>query len=147
MTPLVIRKMTEDDLADVLTIEVMSNARPWTRGAFYQEFYNPHSFLFVSEMKGRIVSYICISCVIDEGHILKIAVHPVYRRLGIASRLVQYAIDFFRSQECVKVFLEVRAGNRSALALYRKLGFVEVRRREGYYREPLEDALEMELVL
>lgn len=147
MKPLVIRKMSEEDFADVLMIEVLCNARPWTRASFYQELYNPHSFLYVGELEGKIISYICLSCVIDEGHILKIAVLPACRRLGIATLLVRYAIDFFRSQNCIKVFLEVRTGNVEARSLYNKFGFTEVRRRDAYYQSPVEDAIEMELML
>lgn len=147
MVPLVIRKMSEDDLPDVLDIETISSVRPWTRRAFYEELYNPHSFVFVCLLEGRMTAYICISQVIDEGHILKISVHPNYRRFGIATRLMNHALSFLRSNGCRRVFLEVRTGNRPAIEMYRKIGFDEVRRRIAYYREPTEDALEMRLVL
>lgn len=147
MVPLVIRKMSEDDLADVLAIETISCVRPWTRKAFYEELYNPHSFLFIGSLERRTTAYICISQVTDEGHILKISVHPNYRRFGIATKLLEHALSFLRSNGCRQVFLEVRVSNRPAIEMYWKFGFDEVRRRVSYYREPIEDALEMRLVL
>lgn len=141
-----IKKISEDDLPDVLAIETASSARPWSRGAFYEELNNPYSSLFGLKIGKRTSAFICVSHVLKEGHILKISVHPDFRRIGIATQLLEHALIFLKLHGCERVFLEVRAGNVPALELYRKFGFEEVRRRLSYYRNPVEDAIEMRLI-
>ena len=72
---------------------------------------------------------------------MNVAVHPDYRRQGIAEGLIAVLVDKLRENEVYCLLLEVRASNDPAKALYEKLGFVEVGRRKNYYRNPREDAL------
>ena len=72
-----------------------------------------------------------------ESELLQVEVEAGYRRRGLARRLLEAALEG-------TVFLEVRAGNAGAIALYGTVGFVEVGRRKGYYAGPVEDALVME---
>ncbi len=68
------------------------------------------------------------------GHILTIDVLPEYRRKGIAQRLLAEIEGLFRQKDIRECRLEVREDNAAALELYRKLGYVERARLEGYYR-------------
>ncbi len=83
----------------------------------------------------------------DEFEILNMAVSPGNRRQGIGSRLLECALEFSPIAGCARVYLEVRASNESALALYKRHGFTECGRRAGYYRDPVEDALLLSLSL
>jgi [ribosomal protein S18]-alanine N-acetyltransferase len=77
----------------------------------------------------------------DEAEILNIAVHRDFRRRGVASALLVAALDRFRSSAIRRVFLELRASNLAARALYDSHGFVPSGLRKAYYRDPTEDAL------
>ena len=74
---------------------------------------------------------------------MNIAVHPDFRRQGIAERLVDTLIRELRKLDSRCLTLEVRASNEPAKNLYEKLGFVQIGKRPNYYRNPKEDALIM----
>lgn len=138
-----IREMTDDDIGEVLHIEFLSSPSPWRREAFYAELCDSHSIAWVAEHEGDIVAYICGSLVIDEGHILNVSVHPLYRRRGVARTLVEQMLSHLAGRGCTKAFLEVRESNVPARAMYRSVAFVELSRRRDYYRNPVEDAIVM----
>lgn len=81
----------------------------------------------------------------DELHVIALGTRPDRRRQGLAEGLVTELLQFARIQQCRLVILEVRRSNRAALALYRKFGFSVSRLRRGYYAEPEEDGIEMQL--
>ena len=93
--------------------------------------------LTVRTREGGLAAYCLTGVIPPEGEILRVATLPPYRRLGLAAALLTEAA------RGLTLFLEVRAGNAPAVALYRGLGFSEVGRREGYYRNPPDDALLM----
>ena len=72
---------------------------------------------------------------------MNIAVHPDFRRRGVAQSLVEGLVAGLKAKNVRCLTLEVRASNDPAIALYHKLGFVQVGRRPNYYRNPKEDAL------
>jgi len=138
--------MTAEDLDQVLAIEQKSFPHPWLRQHFMDELNSPHAFpLSAFDSAGRLLGYICPMQLLDEGHILDVAVDPDIRGAGVGRLLVQKVIDECRSNNGSFVSLEVRESNLSAIGLYRKMGFVEVGRRKRYY-ENGEDALMMEYV-
>jgi [ribosomal protein S18]-alanine N-acetyltransferase len=97
--------------------------------------------LLVCDANACAVGFVAARKVADEAEILNIAVHPDFRRKGIASALLMVALDEFRSSAVVAVFLELRESNHPARALYDRHGFVISGRRKGYYHHPTEDAL------
>lgn len=72
----------------------------------------------------------------DEAEILSIGVSPNWQRAGLGTGLVQGLIRAARRGDAKRLFLEVAADNGPALALYRKLGFVENGLRKRYYDRP-----------
>jgi len=82
---------------------------------------------------------------LDEGHILDVAVHPEVRGGGVGRLLVEKVLEECRGNGASFVSLEVRESNLPAIALYRKMGFAEVGKRKRYY-ENGENALMMEYV-
>ncbi len=80
-----------------------------------------------------------------EAELELIAVDPAAQRLGLAQQLFAELAQELRAARWNEMILEVRASNLPALALYRKLGFVETGRRKDYYQIPVEDALLMRL--
>ena len=85
------------------------------------------------------------SVVQDEAEIIDIRVDKRYRRIGIGQSLLTQSLEKLRLSDIGSVFLEVRSSNTAALALYRKLGFTMMGRREDYYKTVAgrEDALTM----
>jgi ribosomal-protein-alanine N-acetyltransferase len=141
-----IRPMNEGDLDAVLAIETVSFPSPWGRILFLGELNSGLSFPMVAvDVEARVVGYICPMLVIDEGHILNVAVHPDYRGRGIGRMLVERVLADCRSQDAEFVSLEVRPSNTVAIALYSDLGFTVTGRRKAYY-ENGEDALMMEYI-
>lgn len=150
MTPeapdMVLCPMTADDLEAVLVIEAESYPRPWTRRHFLDEISSATSFPCVAfDSHNKVVGYICTMLVLDEGHILNVAVSSSFRRRGLGRFLVLEALRLCRERDAAFVSLEVRVSNVSAIDMYRRLGFTETGRRKRYY-ENGEDAILMEYI-
>jgi ribosomal-protein-alanine N-acetyltransferase len=137
--------MRPEDLDEVLAIERASFSMPWSRGAFlYEMQQNRVARCWVGREEGRLAGYLCLWEVTDELHITNIAVHPTFRRRGIARALLGGVLDDARRRKLRLVVLEVRPSNVEALGLYDSFGFRVVGRRRGYYYDTGEDALVME---
>jgi ribosomal-protein-alanine N-acetyltransferase len=144
MKDLVICPMTESDLERILAIEVDSYRRPWSKPHFLDEIKSPHSFPLVAfDQEGMLTGYICPMMLLDEGHILNIAVHREFRGKGVAKFLMETVIRDCRVRGAAYISLEVRPSNEAAITLYRKFGFVETGIRRKYY-ENGEDAILMD---
>jgi ribosomal-protein-alanine N-acetyltransferase len=143
----VMREMTTGDIDGVLEIERASFAAPWTRGMFEETLSSPVGVSLVAEEGGRIIGYLIFYCAAREMHVMNIAVHEDRRGLGLASWMMSRVTDLARRNSMETCFLEVRESNMPARSLYGKLGFRQIGRRKGYYRETGEDAIVMELTL
>jgi ribosomal-protein-alanine N-acetyltransferase len=99
---------------------------------------------YVSEREGEVTGFIVGRRVMDEGEILNLAVGLPNRRMGDGHALVSELLKEFERFRVTKVFLEVREFNAGAIRFYSSLGFIQVGRRDGYYREPTEAALVFE---
>lgn len=147
---LLIRQMRLDDLPAVLEIDRLSFPVPWPASSYrFEILENPVSNLLVAERMGaasrRLVGYLGMWELVDEGHISTLAVHPEHRRQGIARALLINALGHFAERGVDSVSLEVRASNEAAQSLYGWFGFEIAGRRAGYYRDNKEDALVMKL--
>jgi ribosomal-protein-alanine N-acetyltransferase len=137
-----LRPLTEEDLPIALAIEQASFLSPWTRAAFLHELHSSHSRLVAAEWQGQVIGYLCAWFVVDEVHILDVAVHPTHRRQGVGKLLLQYSLQEGQQGGAHSASLEVRRSNLPAIALYQSFGFREVGVRRRYY-ENGEDALLM----
>lgn len=137
--------MQVDDLETVLVIERLSLSPPWSRAMFLGELANTRTSRLLVARVGQelntLVGYVGYRVVVDEMHIVIVAVHPKWRRRRIARQMLEYAMAQARQESCRKATLEVRASNAGAQQLYFQLGFAPVGTRPGYYRYPSEDAL------
>ncbi len=141
----VVRDCTPGDLDEVLEVEAASFADPWERGTFEAELANPGSWFLVLEREGGGVGGFLVAWVVgDEMEIHDVAVAPVLRGRGLGTALMDEVLLRARDAGVRRVFLEVRVGNRPALAMYRGLGFRRVGVRRRYYRDQ-EDAYTMAL--
>jgi ribosomal-protein-alanine N-acetyltransferase len=93
----------------------------------------------------RMTGFLVASLQPPQAELEIIAVGPRVQRRGLARKLFEELVYKLDQAGVTEVFLEVRASNRAALALYRALGFVETGRRPRYYTDPEEDAVQMRL--
>lgn len=143
---MIIRKMTMDDIEQVLVIDRMSFSLPWPERSFRFELTdNPASRCWVAEMDGKLIGMVVAWLIVDEVHVATIATHPEFRRQGIARRLLSHALRELRNEGAQSSFLEVRASNFAAQEMYRKFGYERSGLRPRYYRDNDEDALLMTL--
>lgn len=147
MNTVYIREMYPDDIPEIVSIERLSFSTPWSETSFRSEIYSRYSVTRVAELNGVIAGYICVRHVADECHLLDLAVHPDYRRRGIARALLDDVIQELRIEGCRFFYLEVRSSNYAARKLYEKFGFNMVGVRKGYYVNPSEDAVIMMMEL
>ena len=142
-----IRRMTLEDVPTVHEIDLLSFSLPWPERSFRFELTeNPVSRCWVAESSGCITSMLVLWLIIDEAHIATIATHPDFRRQGIGEQLMIAALVSAREEGAAHAFLEVRAGNLGAIAMYEKYGFVVAGVRPRYYKDNNEDAILMDLV-
>ncbi len=145
-----IRDATRRDLPQIMAIERLAFAHPWSLESFLRELSLPFSRTIVAAKRtasGEVLTgYLCRWLVADECHVLNVAVHPELRRKGVGERLMSDAITEAKAKNAHLVTLEVRRSNLPARGLYRKLNFEERRLRQNYYG-PGEDAIVMELRL
>ena len=135
-----IRLMEKADIVQLAELEKQCFSDPWSVSAFEYELQNPLSLWLVAAEGDTVAGYVGTQTVIDESDMMNIAVHPDFRRQKIAENLILRLIRMLDERQSKSLTLEVRVSNAAAIALYDKLGFVQVGRRPGYYRNPREDA-------
>ena len=136
------------DLPALAALEAACFTHPWTEAQIAEEMaVERPGGVFVLEAAARregpagLWAYCAFRLVLDEMHVMNVAVAPKARRRGLARRLLHFALRRAARAGARTGFLELRAGNREALGLYESLGFRPLSRRRAYYRQPVEDAL------
>jgi ribosomal-protein-alanine N-acetyltransferase len=143
---ILVRPVRSQDVARLMEIASHSpTAARWNQQA-YAKLFAPHApsglVALAIEEDGQIMGFLAGRQVAgDEWEIENVAVSGPARRRGLGSRLLGEFLDLVRSRGGKHVFLEVRASNRAALALYEKWAFVQAGVRKSYYQDPVEDAL------
>ena len=139
---MMIVSMTSDHVAQVAELErICFGTEAWSEKSVASELNNPLSFWLVAVDGDRVAGYVGSQTVLDESDMMNVAVHPDYRKQGIATALIVGLVEELRKKGSHCLTLEVRASNENAISLYKKLDFQEVGRRKNYYRNPREDAL------
>lgn len=133
--------MNNTHVGQIADLEKMCFSDPWSENSISSELNNPLS-LWVVAMDGEcLAGYVGSQSVMGWADMMNLAVHPDYRRMGVAENLIEQLICRLKKKEVTCLTLEVRASNAPAISLYTKLGFTEVGCRPGYYHNPKEDAL------
>ena len=167
-----VRAMTEADIDQVAEIERESFPTTWPRTAYRRELSNTLARYLVlvdrehepqaPRTKSRsglmrilrrpeeapqttdfIVGYVGVWLLVDEAHVVAIAVREAYRRRGLGESLLVGAIEVALENHQESVTLEVRRSNTGAQALYEKYRFLKVGVRRRYYSDNHEDAIIM----
>ena len=136
--------MSAAHLDEIADLERICFSVPWSRKMLAEELDNACSaFLAAVDETGRVVGYAGLMVVLDEGYITNVAVHPDFRRRGIAQKLLDVFESFATANKLAFLTLEVRESNYGAIALYGSRGYRGVGRRKNYYEHPKEDAIIM----
>ena len=133
-------QMNDAHIGQIEELERCCFFDPWSRAMLEPELSNPLSLWLVAVCDGQVVGYVGSQSVLDGADMMNIAVHPQYRKQGIAQRLIMELISLLQDRGVKSLALEVRASNKPAICLYHKLSFVQVGCRPNYYRNPKEDA-------
>jgi len=131
----VIRAARPDDAVAIAEVEAAATPVPWTASAVAASLASSAVGAWVLERDGHVVGHLLASAQGPEGEVLIVAVHPDHRRQGGARRLLDAAEAFWAERGVDDAFLEVRADNDGARALYRASGWSERGRRVAYYRD------------
>lgn len=137
---MIIEKMNATHVPQIAELEKLCFSDPWSEKSIETELSCRLSVWMVALEGEQVVGYVGSQTVIDESDMMNIAVHPDFRRRGIAEALVAELEAALRQRGSRALTLEVRDSNAPAIALYEKLGFSQVGLRKNYYRNPKEDA-------
>jgi len=130
--PLRWRPLAAHDLPVVAALEARIHAAPWSERNFRDALAAGYAAR-VGVRADRIVAYGVLMLGPGEAQLLNLSVVPEARRTGLGRALLMQFIDVARQLGAEQLFLEVRVGNRGAIALYEGAGFAAVARRVEYY--------------
>ena len=138
---MILETMHAAHVAQIAQLEKICFSDPWSERSIASELDNNLAFWLVAVEGETVAGYFGSQTVMEETDMMNVAVHPDFRRQGIAEALVNGLVEHLKAMGSRCLTLEVRASNAPAIALYEKLGFTEIGRRKNYYRNPREDAL------
>lgn len=138
-----IRQMVEADAKAAECLEKDNFSEPWTENAFLETLRLDYAYYCIAEHEGRLIGLCGLRDIAGEGEITNVAVDASYRRRGVGARLLTHILDKGKKRGINAFTLEVRAGNRPAVSLYEKFGFLIEAVRKDFYANPGEDALIM----
>lgn len=135
--------VSAEHITQIEEIERKCFSRPWTVGQLRSQMRDAQHEFIAAVSGGRVLGYVGLMYVLDEGYISNVAVHPDARRQGIGDALIDALAAKAAELELAFLTLEVRESNAPAIALYAKHGFHPVGKRKNYYDAPKEDAVLM----
>lgn len=135
--------VSTEHIPQIEEIERECFSRPWTAEQLKSQMRDAQHEFIAAVDGGRVLGYVGLMYVLDEGYISNVAVHPDARRQGIGDALIDALAAKAAELELAFLTLEVRESNAPAIALYAKHGFHPVGKRKNYYDAPKEDAVLM----
>lgn len=124
----------------VAEIEAEAFTTPWKVETFRALLKRDNVVTLVLEGEGIVVGYAVLWCVLEQGELANLAIREPCRGRGLSRILLDAVIEQARVRGVHRLYLEVRASNEPAAALYAGHGFEEIGRRPDYYDRPKEDA-------
>lgn len=134
-----IREMQQGDIPAVVEIENQNFREPWTEAIFKEEMAQGTRTYYIAELDDRVIGYMGLIWILDEGHITNVAVDEKHQGKGYGRELMTYVANLAFGKGLTSMTLEVRASNARAIHVYESLGFINEGTRPKYY-EGLEDA-------
>ena len=134
------------DLAHVLALEENVYPHPWSMGNFVDSLNSNYEAWVLRDQNGDLLGYFLLMGIVDEAHLLNVAVAASMQGQGLGRVLLNQAVACARGLGMESVLLEVRPSNQRALRIYERYGFKQIGRRKGYYpaaNQQREDAIVM----
>jgi ribosomal-protein-alanine N-acetyltransferase len=135
-----IEALEVEDAADLPRIHEEDFIRPWSEDEFANLLAQSNVFGFAAREVGNRrrgpLGFVLARQAADEAEILTLAVSRSMRRLGLGRGLMDAVLRALHGERTASLFLEVDETNAPAIALYRRLGFIQVGRRPDYYLRP-----------
>ena len=128
-----LRKMTLDDLKDVMQGELASYPHPWSEANFKDCIKNQGYSCWVFEHNNQCAGHVVISAAAGESHILNLCVYPKMQGQGWGRKLLEEAEYIARQHRAETCFLEVRPSNKAGINLYESSGYNQIGVRKAYY--------------
>lgn len=146
---MLIRQMQADDLEQAAALEAQNFSRPWSKEAFADALEKDYyQYLVAVDEESQCLFGMCgLIRALEEGGITNVVVSGNMRNQGIGYRMLTELMRRAEEEGVREYTLEVRKSNAPAIALYRKLGFVEEGIRPSFYDMPVEDAVIMRKLL
>lgn len=138
-----IEKMTAACIDAVAAIEAECFSHPWSKKSLEESLEKENSLFLVAYEDGKVIGYVGMEVIVDEGYIFNVAVSADYRRRGVGYALVRELVTYSMKNSLCFITLEVRESNSSAISLYSKFGFIKAGERKNYYSDPTEAAVLM----
>lgn len=129
-----------DHIKEIALLEKVCFSTPWSEQTI-TDAHKTGTRFFVAVDGKKVLGYVGISAIIDEGYITNVAVFPEHRKKGVATALLLKLFSFAKENNLSFISLEVRESNHNAISLYEKMGFLTEGKRKNFYTSPLEDAL------
>ena len=121
---------------------------PWTPYMIAEELSSPASrYWIATDGSGDVVGYGGVKVGGDQADVMTIGVCSHARGRGYGGAILDTLLDWSREAGAREIFLDVRPSNEGAIGLYESRGFVEIGRRPRYFRNPVEEAVEMRVPL
>jgi ribosomal-protein-alanine N-acetyltransferase len=142
--------MQEADLAEVLELEQTVYPHPWSMANFVDSLASAYQAWVLRDPDGELLGYFLLMAIVDEAHLLNVAVSAERQGQGLGRFLLNQAVACARGLGMETMLLEVRPSNERALEIYRRYGFQTIGRRKGYYpaaNQQREDAIVMRFEL
>lgn len=141
-----ISSLSQSDLPAAFQIEKRAHAFPWSEQTFASN-QGERYLNYQLTVDGKMAAFAITQVVLDEATLFNIAVDPDFQRRGFGKALLEHLIDELEKRGVLTLWLEVRASNVAAIALYESLGFNEATIRRNYYptADGREDAIIMAL--
>lgn len=127
------RPMLASDVPEVAALEQRVYPHPWTPGNFVDSLHSEYPAWVLRGPDGALLGYYVLMLVVDEAHLLNVAVDGHVQGQGLGRCLLDQACACARQHGMVSMLLEVRPSNTRALDIYQRYGFEQIGRRKGYY--------------
>ena len=132
-TSISFNKLSSVEIPSLLSIEEQNSDYPWSQLQFTTSIENSNNLCYCRSLNGKTIGYLIAMLAEDTADILNIGIDTDFQRKGYGTALLNHLIEELRKRDIGEIFLEVRAGNKSAIQFYKRQGFEEISVRKNYY--------------
>ncbi|NJM00067.1 MAG: ribosomal protein S18-alanine N-acetyltransferase [Synechococcaceae cyanobacterium RM1_1_27] len=141
MAEYLLQSLDRTYLDQLMQLDLLCYGGHWGSQSYEEELDRTNTDVLGYLWGSDLVAFGILWRVLEEAHLISLAVHPDHRRQRLGSKLVAALLAQAWRQGSEWATLEVRSSNEAAQALYQRCGFQLLGRRQHYYQDPDEDAL------